>query len=46
MKYEDEFIEWLCTHYQIGNGHTLIKYIEDGVSYDAFLEEMGLEDEN
>jgi hypothetical protein len=45
MKYEEEFIAWLHSNYQIGNGHTLVRYMEDGVSYDAFLEEMGLTDE-
>ncbi|HEY7867382.1 MAG TPA: hypothetical protein VIC51_15425 [Psychromonas sp.] len=45
MKYEDEFINWLYTQYNIGNGDTLIKYMEDGVSYDNFLNEMGLEDD-
>jgi hypothetical protein len=45
MKYEDEFINWLYAKYNIGNGDTLIKYMEDGVSYDNFLNEMGLEDD-
>jgi hypothetical protein len=45
MKYEDEFINWLYTQHIIGNGDTLIKYMEDGVSYDIFLDEMGLNDD-
>ena len=45
MKYEDEFIAWLYENYTIGNGDTLIKYLEDGVSYDLFLIDMGYEDE-
>jgi hypothetical protein len=45
MKYEDEFIAWLYETCNIGNGDTLIAYLEDGVSYDTFLTEMGLEDE-
>ena len=45
MKYEDEFINWLYTQHNIGNGDTLIKYMEDGHSYDNFLNEMGLEDD-
>jgi hypothetical protein len=45
MKYEDEFINWLYKQYNIGNGDTLIKYMEDGHSYDNFLDEMGLEDD-
>ena len=45
MKYEDEFTEWLYANYQIGNGDTLIEYLEDGYTYDVFLAEMGLEDD-
>ena len=45
MKYEDEFVAWLYETYNIGNGHTLIGYMEDGVSYDLFLHDLGLEDE-
>lgn len=45
MKYENEFIEWLYKNYPIGNGDTLLKYMEDGVSYDEFLQENGLEDD-
>jgi hypothetical protein len=45
MKYESEFIDWLYTQHVIGNGDTLIKYMEDGVSYDIFLDEMGLNDD-
>jgi len=44
MIYEDRFVVWLYDNYVINNGDTLIKYLEDGVTYDLFLEEMGLED--
>jgi hypothetical protein len=45
MKYEDEFIDWLYKQYIITNGDTLIYYMEDGVSYDDFLGETGLTDD-
>jgi len=45
MKYEDEFVTWLYNQYFIGNDDTLIQYMEDGISYDDFLDEMGLEDD-
>jgi hypothetical protein len=45
MKYENEFIEWLYNRYFIPNGDVLISFMEDGESYDRFLDEMGLEDE-
>jgi hypothetical protein len=45
MKYEEEFIAWLYTQHPIGNGDMLIHYMEDGVSYDNFLQELGLEDD-
>lgn len=45
MKYEDEFTQWLYQQYPINNGDALIHYLEDGVSYDIFLAEMGLTDE-
>lgn len=45
MKYEDEFIAWLYTQYPIGNDEMLIHYMEDGVSYDNFLQANGLIDE-
>jgi hypothetical protein len=44
MKYESEFITWLYDQHNIGNGDTLLKYMEDGVSYDIFLDEKGLTD--
>jgi hypothetical protein len=45
MKYEDEFTAWLYANVSIPNGDVLIQYLEDGYTYDAFLSEMGLEDE-
>jgi hypothetical protein len=45
MKYESEFITWLYTQHIIGNNDTLLKYMEDGVSYDIFLMRWGLTDD-
>ena len=45
MKYESEFTAWLYMNYPIGNGDALIHYLEDGVTYDIFLQEMGLVDD-
>jgi hypothetical protein len=45
MKYEDEFIAWLYTQHPIGNGDMLIRYMEDGVSYDDFLQAHDLQDD-
>jgi hypothetical protein len=45
MKYEDEFTVWLYNNYTITNGDMLVEYLEDGISYDDFLNEMGLEDD-
>jgi hypothetical protein len=45
MKYEDEFIAWLYIHYNIGNDDTLLKYMEDGISYNMFLQDNDLEDD-
>jgi hypothetical protein len=45
MKYESEFIAWLHTRYFIPNGDVLISFMEDGESYDIFLDEMGLTDD-
>lgn len=45
MKYEDEFTAWLYENRSIGNGAALIHYLEDGVTYEVFLSEMGLTDE-
>jgi hypothetical protein len=45
MKYEDEFIAWLYTQHPIGNDDMLIRYMEDGVSYDDFLQAHDLEDD-
>jgi hypothetical protein len=45
MKYESDFIMWLYTQHIISNNDTLLKYMEDGVSYDIFLNEKGLTDD-
>lgn len=45
MKYEQAFIEWLYENYTINNGDALIHYLEDGESYDIFLQEFGLTDD-
>lgn len=45
MKYEEEFTAWLYENYTINNGDALIHYLEDGVSYDIFLQEFGLTDD-
>jgi hypothetical protein len=45
MKYEDEYINWLYAQYSINNGDTLIKYLEDGDTYNTFLDETGREDD-
>jgi len=45
MKYEDEFVAYLYETYNIGNDHILIGYMEDGVTYAEWLQDMGLEDE-
>lgn len=45
MKYEDEFTAWLYENRSIGNGDALIHYLEDGVTYEVFLSEMGLTDD-
>lgn len=44
MKYEQEFIDWLYENHPIGNGDMLLSYMEDGISYETFLEENGLID--
>lgn len=45
MKYEEEFTQWLYTKYPINNGDALIHYLEDMMTYELFLNEMGLVDE-
>ena len=45
MKYEAEFTNWLYKNYTINNGDALIYYLEDGETYNIFLQEMGLVDD-
>lgn len=45
MKYESEYTAWLYMNYTINNGDALIHYLEDGETYDIFLQEMGLTDD-
>lgn len=45
MKYEDEFVAWVLETWNIGNSNTVYAYLVDGVSYKAFLSDMGLKDE-
>lgn len=45
MKYEDEYTEWLYVNKPIFNGESLIHYLEDMITYEVFLNEMGLVDE-
>jgi hypothetical protein len=45
MKYEEEYTAWLYATRSIGNGDALLHYLEDGDTYNLFLDEMGLVDE-
>lgn len=45
MKYEEEFTAWLYNNRIINNGDALIHYLEDGYTYQLFLDELGLKDE-
>lgn len=36
--YEDEFIAWIYENYSIGNGTMLINIMENGKSFDDFMD--------
>lgn len=44
MKDEYEFVAWIYENYLIANRDTLLEYMEDGDTYNLFLEDMGLTD--
>jgi hypothetical protein len=44
MQHEEAFTAWLYANFAIGNGDTLIAYLETPELYDAFLLENNLTD--
>ena len=39
----DKFNDWLYENYMIGNGHTLVRLMEDMSVVDRFLKDAGLQ---
>ena len=42
QKLDNDFDEWLYKNYMIGNGHTLVRLMEDMTVVEIFLKDAGL----